>query len=209
MSELAAVIGIAAALSVGTISPGPSFIMIARTAVSSSRANGVAAAFGMGLGGVVFAIAALAGLNSVLIAVPSLYFVLKVAGGLYLVYLGIRIALSSGNSAMPQSMERTKQQPLARALLAGFVTQISNPKTSIVYASIFMAFMPSTMSVSAGLMIVAAVFVIETGWYAIVALALSAQHPRAIYSRWSRWIDRVAGGVLVCLGLKLMLTQAR
>src|SRR5947209_5943562 len=91
MEEPSALLAIIAALIIGVASPGPSFVLVARTALSSSRSDGVAAAIGMGLGGVVFAAAALFGLQRLLLAVPSVYLVLKVLGGLYLAYLGIRI----------------------------------------------------------------------------------------------------------------------
>src|SRR5262249_15431178 len=89
--ETAAFLGILATLAVGVVSPGPSFVLIARTAVATSRADGLAAAVGMGAGGLTFAVAALLGLHGVLLAVPSLYLVLKIAGGCYLAYLGFRI----------------------------------------------------------------------------------------------------------------------
>src|SRR5262250_3303955 len=91
MQELLSLGAVLGALAVGVISPGPSFVMVAKEAVSVSRANGLAAALGMGLGGTVFALVALAGLQAVLLAVPLLYSTLKVLGGLYLCYLGYRI----------------------------------------------------------------------------------------------------------------------
>ena len=48
------------------------------------------------------------------------------------------------------------------------------------------------------------VFSIEAGWYVFVALALSASGPQGVYLRYKSWIDRVAGGVMVALGLKLV-----
>lgn len=81
MQELSALLGIVTALTVGVVSPGASFVLIARTAVSSSRSEGVVAALGMGAGGVVFAVAALLGLQGVLLAGPSLYLVLKAYRG--------------------------------------------------------------------------------------------------------------------------------
>ena len=57
MDNLSALLGVIAALTVGVVSPGPSFVMVARTAVSSSRTNGLAAALGMGAGGVLFNVA--------------------------------------------------------------------------------------------------------------------------------------------------------
>ena len=55
MENLLSILSIAGAISIGAMSPGPSFVMVARTAVSSSRADGLAAALGMGAGGVLFA----------------------------------------------------------------------------------------------------------------------------------------------------------
>src|SRR5215468_7065968 len=95
MQSTTALLGIIAAITVGAMSPGPSFVMVARTAVATSRTAGLFAALGMGVGGLVLAIAALLGLHSLLLAVPSAYVTLKVLGGLYLGYLGLRMWRSS------------------------------------------------------------------------------------------------------------------
>ncbi|HEY4068903.1 MAG TPA: LysE family translocator [Burkholderiaceae bacterium] len=209
MQEFSALAGVVAALTVGVISPGPSFVMIARTAVSSTRSNGIAAALGMGVGGVLFALAALLGLQAVLLPVPSLYLVLKVAGGVYLGYLGFRIW-----SSARQGLAMTGDSPgggssLPRSFALGFVTQVSNPKTAIVYASVFAAFLPAAPSLSFDAALVAIVYAIEAGWYSIVALALSSERPRRAYLRYKAGIDRVAGGVMMGLGLKLVLSAHR
>jgi len=64
----------------------------------------------------------------------------------------------------------------------GLITQISNPKTAIVYASVFAAFLPITISPVLGMAIIVSVFAIETGWYSIKATVLAARKPRNIYS---------------------------
>ena len=53
------------------------------------------------------------------------------------------------------------------------------------------------------------IFMIEAGWYTIVAFAFSAQRPRAIYLGAKLWIDRFAGGVVMLLGGKLILEAVR
>jgi threonine/homoserine/homoserine lactone efflux protein len=202
MEDLSALLGIIAALTVGVISPGPSFVLVARTAVSSSRSDGVAAAIGMGAGGVVFAVAALLGLQGLLLAVPSVYLVLKILGGMYLAYLGVRIWLSA-KQPLPVVGLTPGGTTKRKSLVLGFITQVSNPKTAIVYASVFAAFMPATQSRAFDVALVAFVFAIETTWYTVVALALSSEHPRAAYLRHKAWVDRTAGGVMVALGMKL------
>jgi len=91
MVEVTSILSIAAALCVGAVSPGPSFLMVAKTAASAGRSNGLNAALGMGLGTLIFAIVSLLGLNAVFLAVPAHYVALKLVGGLYLAYMGFRI----------------------------------------------------------------------------------------------------------------------
>jgi threonine/homoserine/homoserine lactone efflux protein len=202
MENLSALLGVIAALTVGVVSPGPSFVMVARTAVSSSRSDGVAAAVGMGAGAVLFAITALLGLQAFLLAVPSLYVVLKILGGLYLAYLGVRI-WRLAKEPLPVVDLMAPRMTKLKALVLGFTTQVSNPKTAIVYASVFATFMPATQSLAFDLVLVSLVFTIEASWYAVVALALSSERSRLAYLRYKCRVDRIAGGVMVALGLKL------
>jgi len=209
MQEIPALVGIFAALSVGVVSPGPSFVMIARTAVSSSRADGLSAALGMGAGGLAFASAALLGLHGLLLAVPSLYVFLKLAGGLYLVYLGARIWRAARQALAVTQPTPSTSATAWKSFALGFTTQISNPKTAIVYASVFAAFLPASPSLAFNVAVVVLAFAIETAWYALVAVALSSERPRGAYLRFKAWIDRVAGGVMVLLGLKLLSSAAQ
>lgn len=204
MTEITSILGIAAAICVGAASPGPSFLMIARTAASAGRANGLNAAFGMGLGALLFAVASLLGLNAIFIAVPSLYVALKLAGGLYLAYLGLQIWRGAGqplNISASNSPKHSSRHP--SFFFLGLATQVSNPKTAIVYASVFAAFLPASPSIQYNLVVVFLVFFIEAGWYAIVATALSAEAPRNTYLRYKKWVDRSAGSIMGALGVKL------
>ncbi len=211
MDTTLALLGIAGAMAVGAMSPGPSFVMVARTAVAS-RSDGLAAALGMGAGGLAFSIAALAGLQAAFLAVPGLYLAIKAFGGAYLIYLGFRIwrgarqplAITPDTDASPRSQGRS-----GRTFLLGLATQVSNPKTAVVYASIFAAFLPREVPLVLALAVPAVIFCIETGWYAIVALALSSAAPRAAYLRYKTWIDRAAGGVMGLLGLRLVWSAVR
>lgn len=206
--ELVALTGILAALAVGVASPGPSFVMVARVAVATSRRQAMGAALGMGLGGLLFGAAALLGLQGVLHAVPALYLALKVLGGLYLCYLGVLIFRSA---AQPLPVEKAGpgDGDAKRAFWLGFTTQVSNPKTAIVYASVFAAFLPQHVSASFAALLLALVFLVEAGWYALVAVILSSAAPQKVYLSFKAWIDRAAGCVMVGLGLKLLSTATR
>jgi threonine/homoserine/homoserine lactone efflux protein len=203
MQGLLAVLSIAGAITLGAMSPGPSFVLVARTSVARSRSDGLAMAAAMGVGGMLFAVLALAGVHVVLSTVPVLYAVLKVLGGLYLVYLAWMLWRHAGD---PIDLEKTGTSS-RRSFWLGLATQMSNPKTAVVYASVFVSLLPPEFPLWATLVLPCIIFCIEAGWYSIVALALSAPGPAAAYLRWKRWIDHAAGGVLGLLGIKLIFTR--
>lgn len=205
MQHLPEIIGIATALAAGAASPGPSFVMVARASASMGRLNGLLAALGMGFGGLIFATASLLGLHGILLAVPSLYLLLKVGGGLYLAYLGFRIWRGARTPLVADIQLHDRSISISsKFLFQGLTTQLSNPKTAIVYSSVFAAFLPSDSSLAFKIVIALLVFLIETSWYSLVAIVLSASKPRNLYLRGKAWFDRVAGGVMVALGIKLV-----
>ncbi|SCW39479.1 Threonine/homoserine/homoserine lactone efflux protein [Rhizobium mongolense subsp. loessense] len=207
MSSAAILTNIFAALMVGAMSPGPSFVVVSRIAISRSRLDGLAAALGMGVGGVMFGILALAGLTALLMQFAWLYLVLKFAGGAYLVYIAFRI-WQGAKAPLDVSGAVEGRVALGRSFSMALLTQLSNPKTIIVYASIFAAFLPKTVPAGVMIGLPIGIFAIEAGWYAIVALAFSARRPRQVYLAAKHWIDRAAGLVMGGLGLRLIFSGA-
>ena len=213
MQELVTLASIVAALAIGVVSPGPSFVMVARVAVASTRRRALAAALGMGVGGAMFGAAALLGLQSVLLAVPALYAGLKIVGGLYLCYLGYLIFRSAPKpltvaGAGDDDSRQGSRGPL-RAFWLGVTTQISNPKAAIVYASVFAAFLPASFSAGFAAVLLAAVLLVESAWYVLVALLFSSSGPQRAYLSYKSWVDRTAGAVMLGLGLRLVTSAAK
>ncbi|WP_313350839.1 LysE family translocator [Paracoccus sp. (in: a-proteobacteria)] len=205
MSATTVLFGILGALLIGAISPGPSFVLVSKIAITASRIDGLAAALGMGLGGALFGTLALAGLTALLLEVEWLYMTLKLIGGAYLVYLGIRIwrgASAPLSVDMAPTFER--KSPL-RSFTFAFVTQISNPKTAVVYGSIFAALLPVSPPHWLLLALPPAIFFVEASWYALVALVFSANKPRTVYLQFKTGIDRIAGAVMGALGVRLLM----
>jgi len=196
------------ALAVGVVSPGPSFVLVARISVAISRRDGVAAAIGMGVGGVIFASLALLGLQAVLISLPWLYTAVRLLGGMYLLYLAVMLWRGAGEPiALPDA--GAPAAAAGRSFWLGLSTQLSNPKTTMVYASVFAALLPADFPLWLFAVLPPLVFLLEAGWYAIVAVAFSTARPRAAYLRAKGWIDRLAGAVIGALGLRLLYDAVR
>jgi threonine/homoserine/homoserine lactone efflux protein len=210
MTAYTSLAAILAALLLGAMSPGPSFIMVARSAASRSRADGCASALGMGIGGALFAGLALLGLYSLLSAVTWLYALLKVAGGAYLLYLAFKIWRGARHALVLADGTRgtaaAGSRDVRRSLLLGLSTQLSNPKTAIAYGGIFAALLPAHPPAWYYAVLPPLVFAVEAGWYTVVALAFSSARPQRLYLKCKTWIDRGAAGALGALGLRLVWT---
>lgn len=204
MSTTTVLLTILGTVLIGAISPGPSFVLVSRTAMAGSRLSGLAAALGMGLGGALFGALALVGLSTLLLQVDWLYLVLKAAGGAYLIYLGIRIWRSASRPILVDEAAAPTRRSLFRAFSVALLTQLGNPKTAVVYASIFAALLPPAPPSWLMIVLPPLIFVVEASWYALVALVFSANRPRSLYLGSKTWIDRVAGSVLGVLGARLI-----
>src|SRR5262249_33918923 len=124
-------LAILGALAVGVVSPGPSFVLIVRTALAVSRRAGLAAALGMGLGGVGFAGLALLGLHAVLLRAGWLSVGVRLLGGASLLYLATGLGRGAATplaAVSASAAPRAGAGGFARHLWIGFATQVSNPK---------------------------------------------------------------------------------
>jgi threonine/homoserine/homoserine lactone efflux protein len=204
MTALAALFAMLGTLLIGAVSPGPSFVFVVRISVAQSRADGLAAAVGMGIGAMTFGALALLGLRTLMTEAAWLYWALKIVGGLYLIYLAVVIWRHAAEpiSLTPANGGRSN---LPRSFGVALATQFSNPKIVAVFGAVFAALLPQNPPLWLDFALPPLIFVQETTWYGLVALAFSSTRPRALYLRAKIWIDRTAGAVIALLGLRLLL----
>ncbi|NNH78949.1 LysE family translocator [Acinetobacter sp. ANC 5380] len=203
MESLLILGSITLALMLGAISPGPTFIYVAKNSIAISRKHGLFTALGTGTGAAIFGLLAVMGLQAVLLAVPSAYLALKICGGLYLLWLAFKIIK---HAKEPMDSADTSVQPMSykQAYRLGLITQMSNPKIAIILASVFTALLPKDIPAYFYVVLPVLCFFIDAGWYSLVAVALSAEGPRKVYLKSKVLFDRIAGGVMTLLGLKLI-----
>ena len=96
------------------------------------------------------------------------------------------------------------QASILMSLLKGLTVQVSNPKTVFIIASIFSSVMPNQPPFNTALYVTVIAFLIDFGWYALVALSLSKQASRDFYQKAKRYFDWFAAGLLLVLGAKLI-----
>ena len=204
MQTYLSLISITAVLALGTLSPGPSFVLVARNAVSFSRGHGFATTLGMGTGGFIYSMAAMLGLHVLFSTVPLIFSLLKIIGGLYLIYLAFRIICSARKPFARVIKNETVRRSLLQAYTFGLFTQLSNPKTALVFAGVFSALLPKHIPSSFYIIIPLLAFCIDAAWYSFVTFVLSSELPKNTFLRYKVVFDGTAGCILGLLGLKLI-----
>ncbi len=186
------------------MSPGPSFVVAARTAASEGFGTAVGLALGFGLGAALWAIAAMAGLALLFQVVPALFVALKLVGGAFLVWIAIqmwrhaRTPLANTRSEAPRSSWS--------AVRLGFLTFATNPKTAVFFGAVFVGLIPADTPLAARAALLAVIFVNETLWYIAVARLFSLPRARTMYIRAKAWIDRSFGLLIAGFGINIALT---
>ncbi|MDO6708169.1 LysE family translocator [Photobacterium sp. 1_MG-2023] len=208
MSEFHFIWPILALLTLGAMTPGPSFLLVAQCAMSQSRVHAIAVALGMGCGALVFALLAAFGLVTLLTVVPQLYLTFKILGGAYLCVLAYRIWKISDQPASQAAPLHT-QKHAGSWLMYGFTTQLCNPKTALVFSSVFAALLPAEVPSGTPYLISAGVFLSNFGWYACVAILLSTEKAQSVYLSFKKAFCRTAGGLLGIFGLKMMASASQ
>ena len=185
------------------VSPGQSFLFITRTAMTSGRIPALAATVGMAGGACVWAVAAMLGMAVILQQATWAYTILRIAGGLYLVYLAIMI-WRHAPAAIEIGTVKEQDMQLLGSLRNGFLIQLANPKVVVFFGSIFFALLPPDAPLWVSCAAVLIVLFNVTAWFTLVALLFSSPGPRGAYVRLKPSIDRVMAGVLGMIGMKLI-----
>lgn len=205
MQELFFLSSVAALYLMLAISPGPNFLVITMAAVSESRRHALLVGLGVSTASVIWASLAAVGLGLLISHFSGLQRVLQVAGGLYLLYIGIRL-IRQAHLALPESGTQAGRSGW-QAYRYGLATNLTNPKSLVFFSSAFATLFTPGLPVWTRVAAVGVVAVISITWNVLVATLLSNRSTRQGYRHAKRWIDRISGGLLAMFGLRLLLSR--
>ncbi|MFN4014119.1 MAG: LysE family translocator [Reyranella sp.] len=206
MEYVAALAGLAIVHLLAVASPGPSTVLVIQTAAVSGRRAGLLAAFAMMLGALVWAAAALYGLQILFARFDWLHVAFRVGGAAYLLYLAFMLLRHAG-APLPEADPSAIRAGAWQGFLKALLLQLSNPKVMVFMGSIFVSLLPTQPPAWMDATVLAIVAVNEFTWFALLALLFSGETARAFYRRTKLWLDRFMGGALALLGLKLALDR--
>ena len=190
------------------ISPGPDFAVVVRNSLIYSRKTGVLTAVGVALGILVHLAYILLGLGILISKTVWLFHLFKYLGAGYLIFIGIKGLRVRKKALEYGDTHHQKDISSLAALRTGFLTNAINAKCMLFFLSILSAFLtpdePDVIIFIYGTII----FFTTLIWFSIVALCFSNARLRRYFSNLSHWIERVTGGLLMILGIRMLFVEA-
>jgi len=211
MSEIAEFLpGIALAFTIvllGLLTPGPNVMAIIGTSVGSGRIPGTALAMGVAVGSGLWACLAVTGLTSLLSTYANVLIVLKVVGGAYLIWLGLK-SLRSATKAKVVANDALELGVRWKVYFArGLAIQMSNPKAALTMLAIVAVGLPAGAPVWVALMLILGITTLSVVGHAVYALAFSAKPVVGHYMRIRRWVEATLGVVFCVAGARLIASK--
>lgn len=202
----AAYIVLAAALA---FSPGPDVMFVIANGMRHKAKGAIASALGIGAGSFLHAILAAVGVSAVIAASPASFEMMKIAGALYLAWLGVQAIKSFLRSSGSLDLTQKIQEVSAwEVFLRGFLTNILNPKVIVFY----LALLPQFVSIELGhvglqVFLLGCIHnVIGLSFLIVVGLAAGKASGWIARTGVGRWLDGIAGVFFLGLAARLALT---
>ena len=195
-------LGLSIALFIFALSPGPGvFATVARSMASGFR-PAVAVVAGIILGDLIYLMFAIFGLTFVAQTMGKLFIFMKICGGLYLVWLGLRIWLLTPE--IPRLGQATDKRSQTENFLSGLLTTLSNPKVVLFYCGFLPAFLDIRALTLPDIVLIGCMVVIVLA-VVLHLYAYLASRARQFFSNTIavRRMNKVAGGLMMAAGVTI------
>ncbi|MBB3113963.1 RhtB (resistance to homoserine/threonine) family protein [Paenibacillus phyllosphaerae] len=191
------------------LTPGTDTMYIVSRSISQGRKAGMYSALGISAGVVVHTLLAAFGLSVVLMQSALLFNVIKIAGAIYLAYLGIRMLLTKSTV---QEQRTLAKQSNRKIFLQGMITNVTNPKVALF----FLAFLPQFIHTEAGagnplpFIILGLTFTLTGGIWCLITAYFSSMATTKLRgnAKLSTMLNRLTGIVFIAMSIKLLRTKA-
>ena len=189
------------------LTPGQDTFFILGRSIANGVRIGIASVLGISVGSLIHTAMAAVGLSAVLATSASAFMVVKLAGAVYLVYLGVRM-LTTRSSV--EGLATEGGTSAWTAFRDGIVTNVLNPKVALFFLALMPQFIDRDSNTKIAAFIVLGLTFITTGTIWCLTLAISAGSLRGFFVRNPTGVNvvtRAAGGVFVWLGLRLAVSR--
>lgn len=193
------------------VSPGPNGFLIVKTVPVSGKKAGFANIWGFVTAFYVHGTLSIFGISVLLVNSVQAFFIFKILGATYLIWIGIKSLFSAfkvSNTKSPDLIQKDiKPVSMRTAFSEGFLTNVLNPKVSMFYLAAF----PQFISINEGALnayaLVTAHSMINFVWFSIMIFMLLRIKNATNNARFKRWLNSITGFAFIGFGSKLALMK--
>jgi RhtB (resistance to homoserine/threonine) family protein len=190
-----------------TLTPGADTMLVVRSAIVRGRRAGLLTTLGIGSGLFIHATLSALGLSVVLVRSARAFEIVKVAGAVYLAYLGVQ-ALRSAARGVQSQEGPTGPVGARRAYVEGLLTNVLNPKVAIFYLAFLPQFIgPQDPILAKSILLASIHFVQAIVWLSFVTFFVARMRSVLGRPRVQRVLEGISGLVFVAFGLRLALSR--
>ena len=190
-------------------SPGPDFILVSQQTLSNGKKAGFMCSIGIALGLSIHIIYSALGLAAIIANSSTTVWLIKILGGSYLLYLGyqgIRAKPSAAKTKQTQSKLPLNNSSL-KNIGIGFLCNALNPKAPIYFVALFTVVLSPDLPLLHLVIYGLWMMVIQLAWFSSIVVLLSRPKISEKFQRLGHWIDRILGGAMILIGLKILTSK--
>lgn len=197
-----------AAFLLAIASPGPNILAVIGTSMSVDRQSGMALALGVATGSFSWAALTVIGLSAILTKYAIALTVLKIFGGLYLLWLAYKSFKSAAatHDIEAKELDGGKRSPFGYAK-RGFIIQMTNPKAALAWIAIISLGLTENAPLWVGATIVIGTFILSVIIHTLYAVAFSTPFMVRLYGKARRGIQATLGAFFAFAGIKLLTSR--
>ncbi len=204
---IAALSGFSAAMFVLAASPGPGVLAVISQSLSSGLRKSLYIVAGIVTGDLLYLIFALTGLTYIARNMDFLFLLIRLAGGFYLILMGLRAVFGKESSDSEESRTSGKGSP-SRIYLSGLTVTLSNPKAILFYCGFLPAFTDLTGLTFRDGFIISVLITLILGSVMIFYAFLAASAGQRLSSpKGKKWLNRGAGSIMTLAGTMLIVKK--
>ncbi|OMO23565.1 threonine transporter [Vibrio sp. 10N.222.47.A9] len=211
MNEVTILITLASIHFIALMSPGPDFALVVQNATRHGRQTGLYIALGLSCGILLHSLLSLAGISYLVHQQPTLFAIIQLAGGSYLLYLGYgalkatwQIIQNHDDDADIVNSNDLILTNKRQAFSKGFATNILNPKALVFFISLMSSLVPADMSLSGKGFALIILFGLSLFWFSLLAWMLSTKALQKKLSEATVYIDGLCGVVFSLIGVSIL-----
>ena len=188
-------------------SPGPDFVLVSQQTLSNGKRAGLLCSLGIALGLSVHILYSAFGLAAVIANSASAIWVIKLLGCSYLIYLGVSGLRARARNTETIVTDGVDDQSDLKTIGLGFLCNALNPKAPIYFISLFTIVLSENTPAQHLLIYGLWMMVLQFAWFSFLTILLSRPMVMDRFQALGHWIDRVAGGAMLLLGIKVLASR--